>query len=77
MSVKRGVPVQLGLVYRSNVTVPVGLFPPETVALSAIEVPTVADAGCWLVVIDGDAAVIVTGSPEHELLTVLLLVSPL
>ena len=62
MSVKSGVPVPFGLLYRSNVTVPVGLLPPETVALSAIEVPTVADAGCWLVVIDGAAAVIVTGS---------------
>ena len=26
---------------------------PRTVALSAIELPTVAVAGCWLVVIDG------------------------
>ena len=34
-------------------TVPVGLYPPLTVALSAIEVPTVALAGCWLVLIVG------------------------
>ena len=53
MSVNSGVPVPLGLLYSLNVTVPVGLKPPDTVALSAIELPTVAVAGCWLVLIDG------------------------
>ena len=43
-------------------TVPVGLSPPLTVALSAIDVPTVALAGCWLVLIVGLAEVMVTGS---------------
>ena len=58
-------------------TVPVGLNPPLTVAWSAIEVPTVAVAGCWLVVIDGVAGVIVTGSAAVPLLTELLLLLPL
>jgi hypothetical protein len=58
-----------------NVTVPVGLPPPETVAVSAIEEPTVIVAGCWLVVIDGVAGVtvkvIVTdGSPITEFVSV-------
>ena len=43
-------------------TVPVGLNPPLTVALSAIEVPTVAMAGCWLVLIVGVASLMITGS---------------
>ena len=42
MSVNSGVPVPFGLLYRLKVTVPVGLYPPLTVAWSAIEVPTVA-----------------------------------
>ena len=42
-------------------TVPVGLSPPLTVAWSAMEVPTVALAGCWLVLIDG--AGLTTRSP--------------
>ena len=58
-------------------TVPVGLFPPLTVALSAIEVPTVAVAGCWLVLIVGLAGVMVTGSAAVPLLTDLLLELPL
>ena len=56
MSVNSGVPVPFGLLYRLNVTVPVGLSPPVTVALSAIEEPTVAVAGCWAVAIAGVAA---------------------
>ena len=39
-SVNTGVPVPFGLLYRSKVTVPVGLNPPETVAWSAISAPT-------------------------------------
>ena len=58
-------------------TVPVGLYPPLTVALSAIEVPTVAVAGCWVVLIAGVAGVMVTGSAAVPLLTVSLLLSPL
>ena len=48
-------PDPVELLYRRNVTVPVGLSPPDTVALSAIELPTVADAGSWVVLIDGVA----------------------
>jgi hypothetical protein len=59
VSVNNAGPVAVELLYRLNVTVPVGLSPPDTVALSAIEDPTVADAGCWLVLIDGEAGVIV------------------
>ena len=58
-------------------TVPVGLYPPLTVALSAIEVPTMAMAGCWLVLIVGLAGVMVTGSAAVPLVTALLLLSPL
>ena len=47
-----------------------------TVALSAIEVPTVAVAGCWLVLI-GVAGVMVTGSAAVPLVTEALLLSPL
>ena len=50
-------------------TVPVGLYPPLTVALSAIELPTVALAGCWLVLIVGLAVVMVTGSAAVPLVT--------
>ena len=58
-------------------TVPVGLYPPLTVALSAIEVPTVALAGCWLVLIVGLAGLMVTGSAAVPLVTESLLLSPL
>src|SRR6516165_10370925 len=74
-SEKSGVPVPLGLLYRLNVTVPVGLKPPLTVALSAMDVPTVAVDGCWVVLIDGVAGVTVTGSAASPLLTELLLLS--
>ena len=53
-------------------TVPVGLYPPLTVAWSAIELPTVALAGCWLVLIDGLAGVMVTGSSAVPLVTELV-----
>ena len=55
-------------------TVPVGLYPRLTVAVSAIEVPTVALAGCWLVLIAGLALVMLTGSAAETLVTELLLV---
>ena len=50
---------------------------PVTVALSAIELPTVALAGCWLVLMAGEVGASVTGSAVLVLLTVLLLLSPL
>ena len=43
-------------------TVPLGLKPPLTVAWSAMELPTVAEAGCGLVLIIGLAMVIVNAS---------------
>jgi hypothetical protein len=52
-----------------NVTVPLGLYPPLTVALSAIDVPTAALAGCWLVLIVGVTDVTVTGSRAVPLVT--------
>ncbi len=75
--VNSGVPVPPELLYRVKVTVPVGLSPPLTVALSAMEVPTVALAGCWLVLMVGVAALMTTGSEAVPLLTALLLLSPL
>ena len=77
MSVNRGVPVPFELLYRLKVTVPVGLSPPLTVALSAIDVPTVALAGCWLVLIVGVAGVMVTGSRAVPLVTAGCWLSPL
>src|SRR5271165_3207817 len=77
VSVNNGVPVPVELPKRLNVTVPVGLKPPLTVALSAIELPTMADAGCWLVFMLGVAAVTVTGSEVVPLVTALLLLLPL
>ena len=44
-------------------------YPPVTVAWSAIDVPTVALAGCWLVLIAGVAGVIDTGSKDAPLVT--------
>ena len=59
-------------------TVPVGVpAEPLTVAVSAIELPTVAEVGVGLVVTAGLALVIVTGSVAVPLLTELLLASPL
>jgi hypothetical protein len=60
VSANSGVPVAFGFSYRSNVTVPPELAPPDTVALSAIEPPTVADAGCCSVAIVGLAAEMLT-----------------
>ena len=45
--------------------------------MSAIELPTMALAGCWLVLIAGLAVVIITGSNAVPLVTALLLLSPL
>ena len=45
--------------------------------MSAIELPTVALGGVWLVLIVGVAGVIVTGSLAVPLVTGLLLLSPL
>jgi hypothetical protein len=77
VSVYNGVPVAVELLYRSKVTVPVGLYPPLTVAWSAIDVPTVAVAGCWVVLIAGVAGVIDTGSKDAPLVTEELLLLPL
>ena len=58
-------------------TVPVGLYPPLTVALSAIEVPTVAVAGCWVVLIVGRGRGDGHRLGAVPLVTALLLLSPL
>ena len=78
VSVKSGVPVPLGLLYRLNVVVPVGLKPPVTVAWSRIVPPTGVVAGCCVVLINtGGGRVTVTGSDAVPLETALLLLSPL
>jgi len=76
-SVNSGVPVQALFEYRLNVTVPVGLYPPDTVAWSEIDWPTVVELGAAVLDTDGDAALTVTGSAEHELVTLALFESPL
>ena len=53
VSVNSPVPVALGLSYRLNVTVPVGLSPPLTVAWSPITYPINVHAGCGVVVMVG------------------------
>ena len=67
MSVNSAVPVPFGLSYSLKVTVPVGLSPPKTVAWSAIVDPTVADAGCWTVVIVGPEKENAYAAPWKEL----------
>ena len=61
--------------YSLNVTVSLllGLTRPVTVAWSAIELPTEAWDGCWLVLIVS----MFTGSAALPLLTMALLLSPL
>ena len=65
--------------YKLNVTVSLllALTRPVTVAVSDTDVPTVAVAGVWLVLIDGVVAVSETGSAVAPLVTTLLLLSPL
>jgi hypothetical protein len=55
VSVNSGVPEQPGPPYRVKVTVPPGLDPPVTAAVSATLVPVTAVAGCWVVVMAGVA----------------------
>ena len=57
-------------------TVPVGLKPPVTVAVSKIEIPTGPPAE-GVVAMAGVAWVMITGSAAQPELTVVLLVSPL
>ena len=57
-------------------TVPVGLNPPLTVAVSEIDVPT-GPPGEGVVVMVGVAWVMVTGSAPQAELTAVLLASPL
>ena len=59
-----------------KVTVPVGLNPPVTVAVSEMEVPTGPPAE-GVVAIAGVAWAMVTGSAAQPELTVVLLASPL
>src|SRR2546427_200638 len=71
-----GVPLQRLPRYALNVIVPVGLKPPDTLALSETELPTVADNTDRVVVTLGVALVTVRVSEPHVLLTALLLPSP-
>ena len=61
---------------RLKVTVPVGLRPPVTVAVSEMEVPTTPPAE-GVVAMAGVAWAMVTGSAAQSELTVVLLASPL
>src|SRR5437868_1398497 len=77
VSMHSGVPAPLypySTLFRS---VPVGLKPPVTVALSAMLLPTTAVGGCWLVLIAGLAGVRITGSRAVPLVTALVLLWPL
>src|SRR6516165_2867819 len=76
-SAARPLVTELLLLSRLKVTVPVGLYPPVTVAVSAMAVPTTAVVCTWVVVIDGVAGVMLTGSALAVLVTGLLLLSPL
>ena len=78
VEVKTGVPAQVASVggNRLKVTVPVGLKPPLTVAVSEMEVPTTPPAE-GEVAMAGVAWVMVTGSAAQSELTAALLVSPL
>ena len=77
MSVNSGEPVAVALLYSRKLTVPVGLWPPDTLAWSAIDDPIAAVAGCCVVEIDGDALVTVTGSSAVPDEALKLLASPL
>ena len=77
LEVNSDVPVQVASLgpNRLKVTVPVGVTPPLTVAVSKIEVPTTPPAE-GLVAMVGVAWVMVTGSAAQPELAVLLLASP-
>ena len=78
VEVKIGSPLQVGSVggNRLKVTVPVGLKPPLTVAVSEMETPTGPPAE-GVVAMVGVAWAVVTGSAAQSDLTVVLLASPL
>src|SRR5216683_6453810 len=63
--------------YRAKVTVPVGLNPPVTCALSLMTTPTFPETGNGVVAIEGVARWIITCSALHPLTAGLLLASPL
>jgi hypothetical protein len=60
-----------------KVTVPDGLDPPDTVAVSFSVAPIAPLAGVGVVAIVGDDFAIVTASSAHALVVVLLFPSPL
>ena len=78
VEVKTGVPAQVASAGGNSlkVTVPVGLKPPLTVAVSEMDVPTGPPAE-GVVAMAGVAWVMVTGSAAQAELTVALLASPL
>src|SRR5207245_7942324 len=63
--------------YSAKDTVPVGLKPPVTWALSLMTTPTVPAAGEGIVEIAGEAGKTVTASVPHALATALLFASRL
>ena len=78
VEVKTGVPAQVASVggNRLKVTVPVGLKPPLTVAVSEMDTPTTPPAE-GVVAMAGVAWAMVTGSAAQSELIAALLVSPL
>ena len=78
VEVNAGVPVQVVFAgaYRLKVTVPVGVNPPLTVAVSEMDVPTGPPAE-GVVAMVGVAWVMTTGSAVQGEVTAVLLVSPL
>jgi len=72
-----GTPVQAGPEYTLKVTVPVGLNPPETVALSETELPTIVELVDSEVLTVGVAFPTVKDSEPQVLVAGLLFESPL
>jgi hypothetical protein len=74
-----GVPVQPLVEYRLKVTFPVGLAPPDSVAVSlaVIPTPTVPVVGLATVVTVGVALPMITGSSPQAVAVAALLLSPL
>ena len=79
VEVKTGVPAQVVSpgANRLKVTVPVGLKPPVTVAVSLMEPPTATPGDGAVVMTADDATPITTGSSAQAELTAALLASPL
>ena len=79
VEVKAGLPAQVASLGANSlkVTVPVGLKPPVTVAVSLIEPPTTTPGDGAVVMTAVDATPMTTGSSAQAELTAALLASPL